>query len=136
VIPSGKGGERFPPLPPPQNTGFWGGWGGADGDSGGALVGQAEERKGGWGEKGLAQAQDIDLVTPARMARQALPRRCMWCDRLAHISAPLAQRRVGPPAWQPCCASRSLPVAPAALARPNRLQGVNKTQSGLNLKYC
>jgi len=33
-------------------------------------------------------------------------RHYLWRDRLAHVSGPLAQRRVGPPAWQPCRAKR------------------------------
>ena len=71
AIPSGKGGERFPPLFPLQNAGFGGGSGGA---AGGVALdalcsGRSEGRKERVGEKRPARAQDIGLVAPHALAR-------------------------------------------------------------------
>ena len=93
AIPSGKGGERFPPLPP--NAGFGGIWGGGRRRPLDALwSGWSEGRKGRMGEKRPAQAQDIGLVAPARLARQG-----------GHVIADAAQRWLGPPAWPHCRAT-------------------------------
>ena len=89
AIPSGKGGERFPQLPPKAGFGGILGEAAAGGDpwtSSGQ--GGVREGKEGGGRR-PARAQDIGLVAPARMARQL--------------------RRVGDDV--------ALPVAPHALAR-------------------
>ena len=72
AIPSGKGGERFPQLPPPKRPDLEGSGGGAAvGDELLLLwAGRSEGKKGRVGEKRPARAQDIGLVAPARMARQ------------------------------------------------------------------
>ena len=70
--PSGKGGERFPQLPPapPKRPDLGGSWGGRPAATLDALwSGWSEGRKGRVGEKGPA-AQDT--VEPHALARQRL----------------------------------------------------------------
>ena len=73
AIPSGKGGERFPQLPPPKGR-IWRDLGGGAAGGDDLLLlwsGRSGGKKGRVGEKRPARAQDIGLVAPARMARQA-----------------------------------------------------------------
>ena len=138
AIPSGKGGERFPPLSPPLKTPDLGDLGGRR-TPGGALVGEEEGKKGRVGEKGLAQARDIGLVAPARTARQAC--RASACGATGSAtsvppwrSAASAGQRVNPVAPH-AVARQRLTIAPEQVARPNGLRRVNKNQYELKLKY-
>ena len=65
----GEGWGTFPPTPPP-NAGFGGIWGGRR-PLDELWSGRSEGKGGRVGEKRPARAQDIGLVAPARMARQA-----------------------------------------------------------------
>ena len=65
AIPSGKGGERL-------KAGFGGIWGGRPAATPDELwSGRSQGKKGRVGERRPARAQDIGLVVPALMARQA-----------------------------------------------------------------
>ena len=138
AIPSGKGGERFPPLPP--NAGFGGIWGGGWRRPLDALwSGWSEGRKGRMGEKRPARAQDIGLVAPARMARQAC--RASACGATGRATSSPSRRSAGSGCQRGhtvaphALARQRLSVAPCGLARPNGLCLANKNQYGLNLKY-
>ena len=77
AIPSGKGGERFPPTSnqPKGRISRELGGGAAGGDDLLLLLsGRSEGKKGRVGEKRLARAQDIGLVAPVHVARQRGPR--------------------------------------------------------------
>ena len=138
----GEGWVTFPPTPP-QNAGFRGDLGGAaaaGGDAlGGPLVGWSERKKGRVGEKGLPQAQDIGLVAPARMARQAC--RASACGATERATSSPTRRSAGSgrqrghPVAPHALARQRLSVAPGQVARPNGLLPANKNQYGLKLKY-
>ena len=72
AIPSGKGGERFPQLPPPK-AGFGGVWGAAAGGDPWTSSGRGgvRERKGGWGRRGRRGPR-----------RLALSRQPAWRDNV------------------------------------------------------
>ena len=102
AIPSGKGGERFPQLPPPK-AGFGGIWGG-----GGRRrpleelwSGRTEGKKGRVGERRPARAQDIGLVAPVHAARQGRPRHrprgaaLAWAASVATLSRHMHWRDSG-----------------------------------------
>jgi len=104
AIPSGKGGEGFPPLFPPQNAGFGGIWGAAaeTGWSSGR-GGGGKEREG--GGEGAAAGPEYWPCRASPHGATRLSRQHMWRDRLSHVSAPVAQRWLGPPAGPPCRAT-------------------------------
>ena len=136
----GEGWGTFPPTPP--NAGFGGIWGGGGGrrrplDA--LWSGWSEGRKGRVGEKRPARAQDIGLVAPARMARQAC--RASACGAIVRATSSPTRRCAGSGRQRGhtvaphALAQQRLSVAPCGLARPNGLRPANKNQYGLNLKY-
>ena len=141
VIPSGKGGERFPQLPPPKGR-IWGdlGGGAAGGDE--LLLlwsGRSEGKKGRVGEKRPARAQDIGLVAPSRMARHTC--RASACGATGRATSSPSRRCAGSgrqrghPVAPHALARQRLSVAPGHVARPNGLLPANKNQYELKLKY-
>ena len=107
AIPSGKGGERFPPLFPLQNAGFGGDLGGrwpAASPWTRSARGGLREGKRGWGRRGRRGPRHW----PSRASppgATTLSRQCIWRDREVHVSADAAQRGLGPPACPPCRAT-------------------------------
>ena len=101
------------------------------------LVGE-EGKKGRVGEKGPA-AQDIGLVAPARMARQAC--RASACGATGRATSSPSRRSIGSGRQRGhtvaphALARQRLSVAPELVARPNGLRPANKNQYRLNLKY-
>ena len=141
AIPSGKGGERFPKLFPTQKAGFGGILGGGGrwrrpGYSSGR-GGGGKEREG--GGEGAARAQDIGLVAPARMARQACRASACGATGLSTSSPPRrsagSARQRGHPVAPHALARQRLSVEPGQVARPNGLLPANKNQYMLKLKY-
>ena len=110
AIPSGKGGERFPQLPPPKGR-IWRDLGGGAAGGDDLLLlwsGRSEGKKGRVGERRPARAQDIGLVAPACMARQGGPRHRRRGAALARATSVATLSRHMH--W------RDKPVAPCGLA--------------------
>ena len=108
----GEGWGMFPPTSPPPKGRIWGdlGGGAAGGDE--LLLlwsGRSEGKKGRVREKRPARAQDIGLVAPARMARQAC--RATACGATGRATSSPTQRSAG------SGRQRGHTVAPHALAR-------------------
>ena len=101
--------------------------------------GRSEGKKGRVGEKRPARAQDIGLVAPARMARQAC--RASACGATEMATSTKMRRCAGSGSQRGhivvphALARQRLSVAPCGLAQPNGLRPANKNQYGLNLKY-
>jgi hypothetical protein len=120
AIPSGKGGEGFPPLFPLKTPDLGGSGGRRPTATLDALwSGWSEGRKGRVGEKGLARAQDIGLVAPARLARQSA------CGATGRATSSPTRRSAG------SGRQRGHPVAPHALARQ---RGKWRAQTGYSLQ--
>ena len=135
----GEGWGTFYPIPPPK-AGFGGIRGGGRRRPLDDLwAGRSEGKKGRVGEKEPARAQDIGLVAPARMARQAC--RASACGATGRATSSPSWRCAGSGRQRGhtvaphAMARQRLSVAPCGLARPNGLRPANKNQYGLNLKY-
>jgi len=123
----GEGWGMFPPTPSPlpQNAGFGGylGGGGRRRRLGAALVGMSEVKKRRVGEKRPARAQDIGLVAPALMARQAC--RASACGAIGTATSSPTRRTAGSGCQRgntvaPVHVARQrLSVAPCGMVRPN-----------------
>ena len=137
----GEGRGTFPHTPP--QTPDLGGIGGGEGRGGDALgeplVGSSEGKKERMGEERPAQAQDIGLVAPSRMARQAYS--ASACGATGRVTLSPTRRSAG--TGRQCghivvphaMARQRLSVAPEPMVRPNGLHPTIKNQYGLNLKY-
>ena len=137
----GKGWGTIPRTFSPQKSDFGGdlgGWRRPAATLDALWSGRSEGKKGRVGEKGPA-AQDIGLVTPVRMARQAC--RASACGAIGRATSSPSRRSAGSGRQRGhtvaphAMARQRLSVAPCGLARPNGLRPANKNQYGLNLKY-
>ena len=107
AIPSGKGGERFPQLPPPK-AGFGGIWGvgrpAATTCCCSGRGGVREKKEGGGEEAGAGPGHWPCRASPH--GATGLSRQCMWRDREGHVAASVAT-----------LSGRRASVAPVVLAR-------------------